>query len=276
MQQENRNNIVPLNDTDLEVADDNPDVRGWDVLAADGRRLGEVDQLLVDTSAMRVRYLDVDVDKELRGSDSDKHILVPIGYARLNENDKRVVVNELSAERVRSAPAYSGRIDAQYENSLNAYYGGTAGSTGLSSGRDTASATGSRSRGEEHISLSEEKMNVAKEREQSGEVQVSKHVETEHVRREVPVMREEVEIERRPATGGMNAQARIEDDEIRVPLMEEHAVMEKHTVPREEIVVRKRQVQGTETVEADLRREKVDIEREGNARVRDNESDRNR
>ncbi len=47
---------------------------------------------------------------------------------------------------------------------------------------------------------------------QAGEVRVTKHVEIEHVR-----------IERRPATGASAAGARIENDEIRVPVSEEEA-----------------------------------------------------
>src|SRR5688572_4109834 len=55
--------VVPMDDLDdFRVAGDTPDPRGWEVVASDGRRIGEVDELLVDTSAMKVRYLDVGVD----------------------------------------------------------------------------------------------------------------------------------------------------------------------------------------------------------------------
>jgi len=35
-----------------------PDVRGWDARSADGKRIGAVDDMLIDTAATEVRYLD--------------------------------------------------------------------------------------------------------------------------------------------------------------------------------------------------------------------------
>lgn len=50
---------------DFKVADGDPDVRGWDVFTGEGRRIGEVHDLLVDTAATKVRYLDLHLDREL-------------------------------------------------------------------------------------------------------------------------------------------------------------------------------------------------------------------
>ncbi|HYO13250.1 MAG TPA: PRC-barrel domain-containing protein [Thermoanaerobaculia bacterium] len=61
-----RSRIVPL--TRLpghRLAGDEPDVRGWTVFGSDGERIGEVDDLLVDTASGRVRYLDVDLERGL-------------------------------------------------------------------------------------------------------------------------------------------------------------------------------------------------------------------
>jgi uncharacterized protein (TIGR02271 family) len=230
-----------------------------------------VDELLVDQEAMKVRYLDVDVDKELRGDDKDKHVLIPIGYAVLNRDEKRISVNEISTDQVRGAPAYAGRIDPQYESTLNAYYGAGAGAgtSGLGMARDTERPHGAS--GEERMTLSEEEMDISRRQERAGEARVAKHVETEQVREDVPVTREEVEIERRPIQGDrMEAQGRIEEDEVRMQLNEEHVEVHKRTVPREEIILRKRQVQDTETVETDLRREEADIRRDdGSGDLRD-------
>lgn len=55
--------IVPLSDLHShKVASGDPDVRGWPVVAGDGRTVGRVEGLLVDTAEMRVRYLDVILD----------------------------------------------------------------------------------------------------------------------------------------------------------------------------------------------------------------------
>lgn len=44
------------------ISEGDPDVRGWEVFGADGRKIGVVDDLLVDTEARQVRYLDVCLD----------------------------------------------------------------------------------------------------------------------------------------------------------------------------------------------------------------------
>ncbi|HEV2846005.1 MAG TPA: PRC-barrel domain-containing protein [Thermoanaerobaculia bacterium] len=41
------------------ITEGDPDVRGWEVYGADGRRIGQVDDLLIDTEAGRARYLAV-------------------------------------------------------------------------------------------------------------------------------------------------------------------------------------------------------------------------
>src|SRR5919202_5723826 len=84
--------LVPLSDAkDLKVAEGNPDVRGWDVLASDGTEVGEVEDLLVDPAAMKVRYLIVELDKEVAGTD-DRRVLVPVGAARLDDDDDKVLL----------------------------------------------------------------------------------------------------------------------------------------------------------------------------------------
>jgi uncharacterized protein (TIGR02271 family) len=112
-----------------------------------------------------------------------------------------------------------------------------------------------------HLTLSEEELAVDKHRVPAGEVRVWKTVETEHVRENVPVMHEEVVVERHPITNGMRADsADIGEDEITIPVTEEEVVAEKRAVVKEEIVARKREVEENRTVEADLRQETVDID----------------
>jgi uncharacterized protein (TIGR02271 family) len=98
---------------------------------------------------------------------------------------------------------------------------------------------------------------------------VRKNVETRHVEQEVPLMREEVSVERRPLSAdAATGDIRINDDEIRVPVMREEAVVEKRLVPTEEIIIRKTAVRDTKTVAADLRRERVDVDEGPSDRVR--------
>lgn len=124
MATEDLNRVVPLDELDdFDVAEGDPDVRGWEVVASDGRRLGEVDQLLVDTAAMKVRYLDVDVDTDLLDTDEDRHVLIPIGYARLDEDDDRVLVDTLESTQVAGIPEYTHEpLTREYEVTVRKTY----------------------------------------------------------------------------------------------------------------------------------------------------------
>lgn len=246
--------VVPLNQLHgYEVADDDPDIRGWKVMAADGRGIGEVDQLLVDTAAMKVRYLDVDLDDNLAG---DRHALIPIGYARLDPDDRRVFVDGLSTAQVAALPAYGhGPVTRDMDETFNRPFASTP-----------QAREGQR---ETRIVRHEEQLAIGKRRTEAGEVQVHKRVETEHVRQPVQLAHEEVTVERRPITDPARAaggEARIEGGEIHVPLMAEEAVVEKRVVPREELIVRKREVQEPEVVEAEVRKERIEVDRDGDAR----------
>jgi uncharacterized protein (TIGR02271 family) len=121
---------------------------------------------------------------------------------------------------------------------------------------------------EERITLSEEQLAIGKRERQAGEVGVEKHVETQHVSERVPVMRDEVTVERRPLSGtdAMRAEGAFQEEHISVPLTKEEVVAEKRAVGAEEIVVRKQQVQDTEMVEADLRRERAEVHQTGDVR----------
>lgn len=122
--------------------------------------------------------------------------------------------------------------------------------------------------GAQRVELREEELRAEKKRVQAGEVKLRKEVVTEEHSIEVPVTREEVVIERRPAAGGRGADGTItEGEEIRIPVMEEQVRVEKTPVVREEVTLKKREVQGMEEVSGTVRREEARIERTGDARV---------
>jgi uncharacterized protein (TIGR02271 family) len=246
--------VVPLNSLPgYKVADGEPDIRGWDVVASDGRRLGRVDDLLVDTQANKVRYVDVDGE--------GRHVTIPIGYATLERERREVLVDRLGEEQYSALPSYDrGPITRDYEEQV-----GRACRVDASAATpDFYEADAFRGRDEMRLTLSEEQLSVGKREVSGGEVGVHKHVETRHVHEEVPLRHEEVEIERRPISEGMMTSGRpeITEDEIRIPLHAEEAVVEKRVVPTEELVVRKREVVETEGVDAELRRERAEVDRE--------------
>lgn len=105
--------------TDFEVADDNPDVRGWAVRGSDGRALGTVYELIVEPDALKVRYLDVELDARFQRGSHKNHILLPIGVASLDADDDNVFVPALNAETVLQYPPYSEiQITRDYEEAM--------------------------------------------------------------------------------------------------------------------------------------------------------------
>lgn len=158
-------------------------------------------------------------------------------------------------------PDYRGRSFDEIESHLSNAYA-SAGQRDWTDVRGYARDAYARGRevGDQRLTLAEEELRVGKRQVQAGEVQLRKSVETHHVSEQVPLMREEITIERRPITADSGATGNVEisENEIRIPLMAEEAVVEKRTVGVEEVTLRKHQVTEEETVEADLRRERLD------------------
>jgi uncharacterized protein (TIGR02271 family) len=122
--------------------------------------------------------------------------------------------------------------------------------------------------GERRFQLLGETLRVQKERVQTGAVTVRKEVVSERQNIEVPTTREEVVIERHPAEGQASARTGFEDGkEIRVPISEERVKVEKRPIVREEVSVGKRQVQDTRNISDDVKREELQVEKEGDVSV---------
>lgn len=132
----------------------------------------------------------------------------------------------------------------------------------------TPSATAAHTTGaDQTMKLHEEQMRVHKQPQQTGEVRARKETHTEHKTLDVPVEREEVVIERRPASGHALASELQEGQEIRVPVKEEQVHVEKEAEVKEEVGIGKRKVHDTKTVAGDVRKEEVKLEHEGDVRV---------
>ncbi len=125
-----------LDDLDgIGVADGDPDVRGWSVRAADGADIGNVDSLIVDTDAMRVRYLDVALDREGLRLDEERHVLIPLSKARLDDDRDEVLLGGMDTAALGSMAPYrrgepfdpleTSRVD--YDAESRQFYGSRAG-----------------------------------------------------------------------------------------------------------------------------------------------------
>jgi photosynthetic reaction center H subunit len=125
--------LVHLGDLDeVRIADGEPDIRGWDVRGSDGATLGKVEDLLVDTGAMQVRYIEVKLDSEIArritqstpgdDADADRFALVPIGVARLDDAHDDVLLDAHAAQMA-GIPAYHrDAITRDYERDVVTEY----------------------------------------------------------------------------------------------------------------------------------------------------------
>ena len=118
------------------------------------------------------------------------------------------------------------------------------------------------------LKLRAERLNVSKERIQSGQVELHKEVVAEQKTIDVPVTREEVVIERRAITDGKVDTTPIgEGETIRTPVSEEQVNVTRNTVVTGEMAIEKRTVQETQRVSDTVRHEETRVEREGNANI---------
>ncbi len=119
--------------------------------------------------------------------------------------------------------------------------------------------------GEQNIQLFGEVLRVHKDRVSRGEVRLRKEVHTDMQTIQVPVTREELVIERVQANGQTAATGTADafaEKEIRIPLSEERASVEKQAILREEVRVGKREVSQTESFNESVRSEDLTVEDE--------------
>jgi hypothetical protein len=124
----NELNLCRLHDTSkYTVAEDDPDVRGWEVVGSDGAKIGRVDDLIIDPQAKKVRYLDVEVDNNFISQQQGKYLLIPIGMADLHEKDDQIVVHNISAGTLANHSFHSGGpITREYEESVRTSMAGSS------------------------------------------------------------------------------------------------------------------------------------------------------
>lgn len=106
----------------------------------------------------------------------------------------------------------------------------------------------------------EEQLHVGKEQRETGRARLRKYVVTDHETVDVPLEREEVRVERTPLNGNEATSGTIGEEDVEVSLHEERPVVAKETVGVEKVGLEKETVRDTERVDADVRKEQVEVE----------------
>lgn len=127
------------------------------------------------------------------------------------------------------------------------------------------------------ISLSEERLRTGTETEQVGAARAKKHVDVETVTTRVERGSEHAELHRVDVADAEADSGRVEtlpDGSLSIPVFEEQIVVTKRLVVRERVVVRKHTVYEEHVVSADLKRERLEVEAEGDVVVHDESTGR--
>jgi uncharacterized protein (TIGR02271 family) len=205
-----------------------------------------------------------DYDESVSGMDWDRN-RANYYYQGVNAGGALVSVSGPRAQEARSILQKAGG-DLR-EGGFEDYSGTNVAGSGSRTG-EHAGATSD----ERRIQLRGEILRTYKERVQRGEVRLRKDVITENQSVQVPVTREELVVERVPASGEARAGEIGRDQEVRIPLSEERVRAEKRPVINEEVRVGKRTVQNTEQVSDNVRHEELRVEKDGNVDVNEDVS----
>jgi uncharacterized protein (TIGR02271 family) len=265
---------------------------GYTVYDPDGDKIGKVDDLFVDEND-QPEYIGVKM-----GLLGTRSTLIPWQMVEVREADSTLIVSADDGH-VKDGPTFDDdkEITPEFESEVYSYYGlqqsgstedrGTyaeysTGTTGESAGPGMAMGDTDSGEFREHppqqegvsgegaedlededelrVQRTEEELAAGTREREAGAMRIRKRVRTDREQIEVPTRHEEVTVDRVPVEEGEATEAEIGEDEVRVPVTEEEVVVEKRPVAKEEVRIRKDVVEDTETVEADVRREEVEVE----------------
>ena len=239
------------------------DMRGEAVYSSDGEKIGKVEDIYYDEGTNTPEWIGIGT-----GFFSTKHVLVPVEGATI-AGDRLTV--PFAKNQVKDAPDIDrDELTEDDEHQLFEHYGLRRGMargeavTEAEAGRGMRSSTGAgaggrHADGDMSLTRSEEELRVGKREVAAGTVRLRKWVETTPVQEQVQLRRETAHIERQPLNDPAT-DAAIGEDSVEVELRREEAVVDKRTVAKERVGIERDAEQVTETVDDEIRRERVEVE----------------
>ncbi len=115
--------LVKLSDSDFRLEAPEQDVRGLDVYDRDGREIGSVEDLYVDTEERKIRFLDVAAGGFL--GVGEKHFMIPVEAVADVDGDG--VTIDQGRQKVIDSPALPTNVvpEVDYQRGVYDYYGYT-------------------------------------------------------------------------------------------------------------------------------------------------------
>jgi uncharacterized protein (TIGR02271 family) len=230
----------------------------------DGEKVGTVNNLWPAETGTGYSFIGVSTGW-LFGRD---HV-VPADGLRV-DHDLREVHLPLSTAAIKDAPDFAVEEDItdRHRDEIWGYYSRT-GDRKYGLGHDTGAArreTGTAREAE--LPVREEKLDVGKREVRDGTVRLRRIVRTETVNVPVELRREDVEVERIPASGTHpgGIEERLGEKEVTIPISHEEAVVQKKTEVTGAVRARKTTETRTENVSDTVRKEDVDVDRDDKQR----------
>ena len=93
---------------DFRVSAEDVDPRGWPLLVGTGIPVADVDDLIVDPEAGKVCYLSCSLHPDRARISGRERVLIPIGYARLDEEEHEVIVDLIDEPDLSRLPPFRG------------------------------------------------------------------------------------------------------------------------------------------------------------------------
>jgi photosynthetic reaction center H subunit len=115
--------IVPMRSAEsFHIDRRDPDPRGMPVMGADGKSAGTVSDIWVDLAEPMISYFEV----ELPEASGNRHVLLPIGFAKVNRRKGQIDVNAIYSHQFADVPALASeqQITCLEEDKVCAYYAG--------------------------------------------------------------------------------------------------------------------------------------------------------
>ena len=257
-----------------------------EVVDTQGNRLGPVEDIWLDPATEQPEFVAVKT-----GTLMGRTHLVPVAGAQIDDANRQLRV-PYSEDQIKNAPHFPGdaELSEQEEEGVYRHYGlrrsEAPSPTGLAGGGGTTGQqqTGTRSRSQqqsartgqdqENLTLAEEQLRVDKRPVEAGRARLRKVVRTERVQEPVELRREQVTVERVPASGQDVPPDAFQEQQIEVPLTREEPVVEKEARVTGQVRVDKTAETEQRTVGGDVRREDVVVDREGDVDVRGTNQER--
>ncbi len=284
MSNENKNRrLQELGGSDFEIADGQPDIRGWDVKDENGKKIGEVDELIFDVQSLKVRYIVLDLEGNVLDLDT-RDVLVPIGIAQLHDKDDDVLLPRVTAQQLKSLPEYEeGSLTPDVENKVRNVFAGVGGAalTGAALMSDTDinhddvfydhdhfnedNLYRNRQTGTDQaatIPVIEEELQVGKREVEKGGIRLRTRVVENEVSENINLREEKVHVERTPVDRPANA-SDMKEEQLEIVERAEVPVVSKEARVVEEISLNKEVTQKEETIRDTVKNTEVDVERTG-------------